>query len=147
MYKFPFSAVLKHRLFLEETLQKELGLLKRLLFDEKDKLVKYKTAINASSEELQNKQKQIISVAETLLYVRFIEQLSYQLELQKEKVLEVEKKLERKRIDLVDAMKNRKILEKLKEQGLSKYKEDTNRKEQCFMNEMASVRFTQKTQE
>ena len=141
MYKFPLRAVLNHRKFLEETLQKELGLLKKVLLDETKKLSDIKKDRTKISMELQKKQKGCINISETLTYVRYIEQLSKQLERQKETVLDVEKDVNLKREELMSAIKNRKMLEKLKENGYSIYKNKLLRDEQNFINEMASVRF------
>lgn len=144
MYKFHLAAVLKHKEHLEEDLKKELGVLKRLLIGEKKKLEELKHTRKEFSNELQQKQHSAITVSENLLYVRFIEQLSLRLENQKEKVLNAEKSVESKRKDLIEVMKNRKALEKLKEKGLEIYRQNLVKKEQNFMNEMASVRFNRK---
>jgi len=144
MYKFPLAAVLNHRKFLEENLQKELGLLKKTLLDERNKFADINKAKNEFSRELHQKQIKSITIAETLLYVRFIEQLSWRLERQSERVSETEKNVGQKREDLIEAMKNRKTLENLEEKGRKAYKQNLMRKEQKMMNEMASVRFKQK---
>ncbi|MBW1850464.1 MAG: flagellar export protein FliJ, partial [Deltaproteobacteria bacterium] len=141
MYKFPLAAVLNHRKFLEENLQKELGLLKKTLLDERNKFADINKAKNEFSRELHQKQIKSITIAETLLYVRFIEQLSWRLERQSERVSETEKNVGQKREDLIEAMKNRKTLENLEEKGRKAYKQNLMRKEQKMMNEMASVRF------
>jgi len=146
MYKFPLGAVLKHRKFLEENLQKELGLLKRVLVDERKKFAGFKKARKEFSGELQKKRKKGITISETLLYVRYNEQLSRQLDKQKERILEAEKDVDKKREDLIGAMKNRKVLEKLKEKGWETYRRNLMKKELNFMDEMASVRFDPKTQ-
>lgn len=147
MYKFPLGAVLNHRKFLEENLQKELGLLKKVVVDERKKLGDFKKARKDLSRELQNRQKKSATMSETLLYVRFIDQLSKRVDMQKERIIEAEKDVELKREDLVGAMKNRKVIEKLKEKGWETYKHNMLRKEENFMNEMAAVRFKPKPQE
>jgi len=80
MYKFPLGAVLKHRKFLEDNLQKELGVLKRLLIDDKKKLSDIKNAKRKYSKELQFKQQKSITVSDNLLYIRFIDRLSKRLD-------------------------------------------------------------------
>jgi len=147
MYKFSLKAVLNHRRFIEEKLQKELAQLKEIFGNERKRLSDLKRARRIFSKELQDKQREIITIAETLLHVRFIEQLSTREGLQKQKVLNAEKEVEQKREDLIEAMKNRKALEKLKEKGWETYKHNMMRKEQDFMNEMAAVRFVHKSSE
>ena len=144
MYKFPLAAVLNHRKFLEENLQKELGLLKKTQLDERNKFADINKAKKEFSRELHQKQIKSITISETLLYVRFIEQLSWRLDRQRERVSETEKNVGQKREDLIEAMKNRKTLENLDEKGRKAYTQNLMRKEQKMMNEMASVRFKQK---
>ena len=147
MYKFSLRAVLNHRRFIEEKLQKELAQLKEIFSNERNRLSDLKRARRIFSKELQDKQREAITISETLLHVRFIEQLSTREDLQKKKVLDAEKEVEQKREDLIEAMKNRKALEKLKEKGWETYKHNMMRKEQEFMNEMAAVRFVHKPSE
>jgi flagellar FliJ protein len=145
MYKFSLKTVLNHRRFIEEKLQKELGQLKEILFKERKILSDVRRTREQLSKELQDKQRQIITISETLLHVRFIEQLLRREDQQEEKILIAEKEVEQKREDLIEAMKNRKALEKLKEKGLQTYKHNRMRKEREFMNEMAAVRFVHKS--
>lgn len=145
MYKFPLGTVLNHRKFLEENLQKEFGILKRLLVDERKKLTDIRNASKKCSKELRQRQQKSLTVSESLIYVRFVEQLSRNLDKQKERVVETEQEVEKKREDLVEAMKNRKVLEKLKEKGLETYRNNLLKQERIFMNEMASVRFQRKS--
>ncbi len=141
MYKFPLGTVLNHRKFLEENLQKEFGILKRLLVDERKKLTDIRNSSKKCSKDLRQRQRKSLTVSESLIYVRFIEQLSRNLDKQKVRVIETEQDVEKKREDLVAAMKNRKALEKLKEKGLETYRNNLLKQERNFMNEMASVRF------
>jgi flagellar FliJ protein len=145
MYKFSLRAVLNHRQFIEENLQKELAQLKDILVNERKILSDLKKARRDFSKELQDKQRGIITISETLLHVRFIEHLSRREDLQKDKILHTENEVEQKREHLVEAMKNRKALEMLKEKGWKTYKHNMIKKEQEVMNEMATVRFVHKS--
>lgn len=140
MYKFHLGAVLNHRKYIEENIQKELSILKQILIDERNKLNDMMHAKDRFSGDLQTKQKKIITASESLLYVRFLERLSLNLNEQKERVIKAENNVEEKRKALIEAMKRRKALEKLKEKGLQSYNRGILKKEQNFMNEMASSR-------
>ena len=76
MYKFPLGAVLRHRKYLEENLQKELGVLKKQLFDDKKKLSDLKKARKKYAEELHSKQQKVISVSDSILYIRKVKALT-----------------------------------------------------------------------
>lgn len=144
MYKFPLEAVLKHRKFLEENLQKELGVLKRLLADDKKKLSDIKNAKIKCSKELEFKQQKAITVSDSLLYIRFIDRLSKSVDMQSDRVFQAEQNVDMKRKELLEALKKKKVLERLKEKGIETYKQNELKKERIFLNEMASVRFNRK---
>jgi len=144
MYKFPLGAVLKHRKFLKENLQKELGILKRQLFDDKKKLSDLENAKIEYSKELQFKQQKDISVSDSLLYIRFIDRLSKRIDILNDRVLQSEINVDQKRNELLEALKNKKVLDRLKEKGSETYKQNSLKKEHSFLNEMASVRFNRK---
>ena len=63
--------------------------------------------------------------------------MSKDIDDQRQRVLAAKKKFDQKRIALIEAMKKRKILEKLKTKGLKEYQQMMRKKEQDFMNEIA----------
>ncbi len=144
MYKFPLEAVLTHRKFIEDNLQKKFGILKRILADEIQKHADIKNEKKSLSKKLQELQNVVITVSENLLYVRFIQQLSNRLDEQSKRIIDAEKQVDLKRDALISAVKDRKALEKLKEKGLKSYLLDQAKKEQAFSDEMASVRYKRK---
>ena len=82
--------------------------------------------------------------SEIKLYIDFVEQLSKEMEAQRQKVLEAERNFSVKRLDLVAAMKKRKILDRLKEKGLQAYEQEQLKKERSFMDEVAGHQFNLK---
>ncbi|MDL1962731.1 MAG: flagellar export protein FliJ [Deltaproteobacteria bacterium] len=144
MYQFTLQALLNHRKSIEETLQKELSVVKRLLADEKKKLTDYERARNKFLVELQQKQRESITVSENLLYCNFFVRLDSKLDRQRDIVPDIEKNFDRKRDDLIKAMKERKILEKLKEKRLKAYDNKLMKNEQDFLNEAAINMFNRK---
>jgi flagellar FliJ protein len=137
MYKFNLESLLNHRIYIEETLQKELAISKRLLVDGKNKLKTYQKEKEKYGLQLQQKQKEVHTVFEISLYVDYVKRLAKDIESQRKKVLEAKKKFGQKRNDLIEAMKKRKILEKLKAKGLEEYQKEMRKKELDFMNEVA----------
>lgn len=142
MYKFPLQPVLNHRKIVEEDLQKELAVLRKVVADEKQRLKTFKKTKNNLIGEMKQKQREGITISEMLMYLHFLDCLSRDLEKQKEIVLEVERKYEGKREGLIEAMKNRKILGRLKEKQEKAYKYELIRNEQNFFNELSANRFT-----
>ena len=141
MYNFNLEPVLKHRKLVEENLQKELAVLKLLLVNERERLQTYKESRSKFLVELQRKQEQGTTISDVFLYLPFIEQLSKDIEKQNMTVSDLEKDVEQKRQDLVEATKKKKTLEKLKDKGLKAYKQEMIKNEQEFLNEVAVNQF------
>ena len=144
MYHFNLESLLNHRRYQEEILQKELAGLKVRLAAEKDKLWVLRQKKRKTVQQLQEKQTDGRLVSEIKLFVDFLDQLSKEMEAQRENVLEAERNFSLKRRDLIAAMKERKTLDRLKEKGLQAYEQEQFKKERSFMDEVASRQFTQK---
>jgi len=144
MYKFNLESLLNHRKHTEEIRQKELAESKRLLGDEKKKLRDYKNKKQKYWTQLQQKQKEGNPASEILVYIHYIERLSKDISGQRQRVLAAKKKFGQKRIALIEALKKRKILDKLKAKGLKEYQQMMRQKEQNFMNEIAANQHNRK---
>ena len=144
MYKFSLEPVLKYRKLLEEDLQKDFAVLKRQLFDERERLSNFEQVRDRFSGELQQKQVKSISVSDILLYTDYLQEVSKEIEKQSEKILEAEKRVDQKREELIGAMKNRKIIDRLREKGLKAHVQELSKMEQDLMNEAAVNIFNKK---
>ena len=143
-YRFNLEPVLNHRRLIEETLQKDLSILKISLIDENEKLLTYEESRVKLLGELQQIQKEGTTTSDILLYLPFIEQVSKDIERQKKKVLELEKKVEQNLKDLLEATKNKKALQKLKEKAFKTYNQKLIKNEQEFLNEVAVSQFNRR---
>ncbi|MDY6949914.1 MAG: flagellar export protein FliJ [Thermodesulfobacteriota bacterium] len=141
MSNFTLEPVLRHRKLMEENLQKELSVLNKLLLAEQQKLKDYRDERTALVEELEKKQGKGLAVSEVSLYVRFIELLSGNVTKQKETVRIVQEQVEKKREDLIEATKKKKILERLKDKALRTYEQVLRKKEEKFLNEVGINQF------
>ena len=144
MYQFNLESLLNHRRYQVELLQKELADLKIHLDAQKDKLWVLRQKKRNAVLQLQKKQTDGRPAAEIKLYIDFVEQLSKEMEAQTQKVLEAERNFSLKRLDLVAALKKRKILDRLKEKGLQAYEQEQLKRERSFMDEVAGHQFNQK---
>jgi len=144
MYQFNLESLLNHRRYRVEVLQKELADLKIHLDAQKDKLWVLRQKKRNTVLQLQKKQTDGRPAAEIKLYIDFVEQLSKEMEAQRHKVLEAERNFSLKRLDLVAALKKRKILDRLKEKNLQAYEQEQLKKERSFMDEVAGHQFNQK---
>ena len=144
MYQFNLEPLLNHRRYQEEILQKELAGLKVRLVAEKDKLWVLRQKKRKYVQQLQEKQIDGRPASEIKLFVDFVDQLSKETEIQKQKLLEAEHNFNQKRQDLIAAMKKRKTLDRLKQKGLQAYEEKQFKEERSLMDEVASRHFNQK---
>ena len=143
-YRFNLEPVLNHRRLVEETLQKDLAILKISLIDENERLITYEESKIQLLEELQQIQKEGTTTSDILLYLPFIEQVSKEIERQKKRVLELEKQVEQNLRDLLEATKNKKALQKLKEKAFKTYNQKLIKNEQDFLNEVAVSQFNRR---
>ena len=137
MYKFNLEPLLNYRKSIEETRKKDLALLNRLMIEAKRRLNDYKKKRQRFNMELQLKQKEGITVFENLLYFNFMDQLSGKVNTQKDEILKVGKQCDQKRKDLIEAVKERKTLDKLKEKKMDIYKQELSKNEREFLNDVA----------
>ncbi|MDY6791179.1 MAG: flagellar export protein FliJ [Thermodesulfobacteriota bacterium] len=145
MYKFSLQSLLDHRKHLEETLDKELGRIKREVIYEKRRLKNIITAKTKCKAELEKKQGEANKVNEVILCFNYLGKLAKDIDEQKKRLKGVEKKYNIKRGELIEAMKNRKTLERLKEKEMKAFNYSNMKVEQDMMNEMAANRFIRKT--
>ena len=144
MFKYKLEPLLNHKIFIEETLQKELALYRKLLDDEKNKLKDYQKAKTKYIKIQQTKQKKRITISDNIIFFNYLENISIKIADQIKTIKAVKKKYDEKHTDLIEAIHNRKILDKLKEKGHKAYKDAINKNEMQFSDEIAVSRFNQK---
>ena len=145
MFKFNLQPLLNHRRYLEEVLQKELAQFRKRLIAEQNKLRRLKEKKREYSQKLQQRQKENGTVSDLILYLRYLDRLSTELEHQHQQVVAAEKEFKDKRNDLIQTMKKRKMMEKLKEYRLKAYQQQTLKNERKFMDEVATKQFSNKS--
>lgn len=141
MYKFRLETILNHRKNEEEKLQKELSDLNLVLLDEqKKKEIIEKNKKNVISN-LQDNSTKAISRELIIMGYDYLNKLDHDLKEQHMKVIIAENEVNIKKQELTEALKKRKILEKLKIKGLENYKQKILKDEMLFINEIAINRF------
>ena len=145
MYKFTLQSLLNHRKHIEENLDRELGHIKRSVNNEKRKLENIIKNKIKSTKELQKKQGDGKKVNEIILCFNYLDKLSKDIDKQKRCLKDVEKEYDIKRSELIEVMKKRKTLERLKEKEIKAFNYSEMKVEQDIINEVASNRFIRKT--
>jgi flagellar FliJ protein len=145
MYKFDLEPVLNHRRYQEEILQKKLAESRIRLTAEQKKLRKLKEKKREYARTLRSLQRQAGTVSDLILYLRYLDRLSKEIDHQKQKTIAAEKDFEQKRNDLIEVLKKRKILEKLKEKAWKTHQQQMLKNERKFMDEVAVKQFSSKS--
>jgi flagellar FliJ protein len=145
MYKFDLEPLLNHRSYQEEVLQKKLAESRIRLTAEQKKLRKLKEKKREYAHTLRSLQKKTGTVSDLILYLRYLDRLSKEIDHQKQQVIVAEKDFKHKRNDLIEIMKKRKMLEKLKERGWKSYQQQMLKNERKFMDEAAAKQFSSKS--
>lgn len=138
MYKFNLEPLLNHRRYQEEILQKELADNKKNLVKQQHRLQDIKQNRRHYSKVLHQRQKKDGTVSDLIMYFRYIERLSTELDHQMRQVELAKKRVNQKRRELVEVMKKRKTLEKLKEKELKDFQQKMQKIERNLMDEVAA---------
>ena len=141
MFVFRFQTVLDFRKNVEEKILGEFSEKKRQLEFEELKLQNLMKEWTALLGELKKMQNKAVPVGDIARYVAYIDQIKENENRQKIKIAEVSGQLETKRIELLDAVRKTKIMEKLKQRHAKEYKDDERALEQKNSDEMAVLKF------
>lgn len=141
MFVFRFQTVLDFRKNVEEKILGEFSEKKRQLEFEELKLQNLMKEWSALLGELKKMQNKAVPVGDIARYVAFIDQVKENENRQKIKIAELSGQLETKRIELLDAVRKTKIMEKLKQRHAKEYKDDERTLEQKNSDEMSVLKF------
>ena len=82
-----------------------------------------------------------------LMVVRHLEHLASEVSRQEETLRRAAQRFEEKRADLIAAVKQRKVIEKLKEKATQAYQDEVSKKEMRLINELAIGRYNRSHRE
>jgi flagellar protein FliJ len=142
-FKFRLESVLELRKRVEDQRKKELAHLRELLHKEQDFLKELEAkTVEALSGMKECQRGSVFNIEEVMRYYRYFtfcrDKIKEQISLIESLIVSVEKKRE----DLVAASKERKILEKLKENQLQEYKQVMDSWETKIIDELATNGYT-----
>lgn len=145
MYTFQLQTVLDHRQFSEDNLKKELADIRQQLLSAQEQLDVLETKEMNTAAALNSEQAQGIASDQVVAYHAFLMSLSERIAGQKMVLGDLKAQESEKQIELGEAIKKRRIIEKLKDQGLDRYNQLIQKKEMDFIDEIAVNQFFRKT--
>ena len=141
MFKFKLQSVLDYRLNIEEKILNEFSELKRELDRQKAMLEELKSERESMVAGLRNMQSQTIKAHYISSIVVYVDRLRESEKQQKQVIQQIMEAVDKKRQELVEAVKNRKIMENLKDKQKEEYIKDVNDTEQKDSDEMSVLKF------
>ena len=141
IFNFSLESVLGYRKSVEDDVKRDLSALGKILTDTEGILVSLQDEHGRSIKGLELIQKGSVSPEELEMYINFQKNLKGKIKSQQEQLKKVKIDWENKRDELVDASKEKKVLEVLKEKKAEEYRYDFAKSDQKEMDEVASNRF------
>ena len=138
MFHFRLETILTQRRHVEESSQKELTGARQELAAAQAVLRESKDTRRQCMREMRRKQRDRFRADDMLLYYPYLERLKQDIELHLKRVAAAERKVAQKRAALLEAMKKRKILDKLKAKQLQAHIKTEAGREQRFSDESAA---------
>jgi len=136
-----FTPLLKYKSFIEDTMRQEmLNEAEKLALEEK-RIFALEEIWSQAVEELKERQTRKGDPNEILMYHTYLNHLSLDIDSQRKRVIEAMERFNEKREYLIEATKERKIVEKVVEKGKKGMFDDANREEKKVMNETAQNRY------
>jgi flagellar protein FliJ len=141
MFTFELESALNYRKTLEEKKLVEFCEVKKQLEKAKDLLTGIQTEKFTIIEQLKNMQKQPFSAPEIVLYLSYIRLFKEKESLQQEIVEKIIQDVEMQREALIEAVKNRKIMDNLKDRQFREFNENLAAYERKIEDETAIISF------
>lgn len=142
MFIFRFETLLTTRRHAEEARQKELSEAKRALAAEQALLRESRETRRRSLMELGRRQGEGFRAADLALFGSYLDRLAREIDARIKRVAAAERRVGQQRLLVIEAMKRRKVLEKLRERDEREFRDTHARNERKFIDEVAIGRHT-----
>lgn len=139
-FRFTLEPLYEHRQRLEELSQREFHEVTMRLKAEEEKLGHLRELLAKSHTEADEK-KERGETGDLGLYHSYMEGLKRHIKAQERMISEIGALLERKRVELVEASRNKKVVEVMKERSFNDFNQETAKREQKEADELTIARF------
>ncbi|HOF04135.1 MAG TPA: flagellar export protein FliJ [Syntrophales bacterium] len=146
MFTFKLQSVLDARKTKEEQVLAEFVEQTKALEKERQTLVAMDLEKERLLQRLREEKEKLLRPGDVELQLSYIKAWNRKIALQRNLILKLVQELEKKRRNLLDVMKDRKILENLKERHLKEYNLQQSSREQIAADETAVLRHERKEQ-
>lgn len=140
-FNFKFQSILDLKIRLEDQKKSKYGEANEELKRQKDKLNVLLDEREHQFNLMREKGKEGVTPKELIVYNNYMNRLKKSIELQNVIVERAKKAVEAARLELVEAAKQRKMFETLKEKKLEEYWDEYYKKEQAQLDEIVSYKY------
>jgi len=141
VYRFNLQVLLDYRKRIEEGLQIELSLIQRELEHARQELLSSQQEKTHYEEELAEREAREVNLQESILYRDYLRGIRKKIQEQRDRVASIKIEFDKKQEELLAAMKNRKVLEKVKEKHAKEFREELQKQERAFVDEVGIRRY------
>ena len=141
MYRFNLQVLLDYRKRIEEGFQIELSLIQRELENARQALLSSQQEKTHYEEELAEREAREVNLQESILYRDYLRGIRKKIQEQRDRVASIKIEFDKKQEELLAAMKNRKVLEKVKEKHAKEFREELQKQERAFVDEVGIRRY------
>jgi len=146
-FNFHLSPLLKLRKRQEDVTQKILNEAYASLQQEISLLEKLEREKKEIDEELKKKRAVSSRIDDIIVYLQYLEMLILRISRQEDVLIKERNVVEDKRMDVVKAMRERQIIEKIREKKYAVWKEGVRRMEVSISDEEATMNYNNRKQE
>lgn len=144
MFKFKLQSILEYRLNIEEKIQGEFSGAQRYLAAQKAVLKALVAEREKLMNDLRNMQQVAIRADDIATLVAYVEAIRHKETDQHNVIHQAKEQVEAKRKELVEAVKNRKVMENLRDKNEEEYKKNFSDLEQKNSDEMSVLKFNRR---
>jgi len=135
--KFELEQVLSYRCEVEKARKMEFVSAKLECEHANEVLSRHKTDVDELSREFCTRHTELSNIEEMRRYVDFFARKKEDIKNQQERISQLDGVLSERRDVLLDATRDKKVLESLKEKKAREFKQEMAQKEQAFLDEIA----------
>ena len=135
--RFRLEQVLTYRCDLEKLRKQDFAQARQAFDHASDNLMRSREHLVGVSREFSHRQTDLISSEELRIYTDFFAFKREEIKRQQTEVEQLGDVLNQRRSDLVDATRDKKVLERLKERHEQEFRDMVSRKEQAFLDELS----------
>ncbi len=147
-FQFRLQRLLEIREHKEKLIKNELGKARSKKVKELNKKMRAVNNINKSLKSMKNEEKnKVLSISRIMQYQNYFKKLKVDMENQDKIISIIDEEINMINNKLVEARKNKKVLERLKERKMKKYVYEVGREEQNFFDDIGNVEFVRQLRE